>query len=106
MVYTQFLSEDGQSRRLCTWYVEKNISNLTFRLTEYTHADGPALRLHFGDEHKLPHDLARALLDVLGHDATNTLFEESDVRQFLIPLKPCQPFTDGDSSNLPLCPAS
>lgn len=49
--------------------------------------DGPAMRLHFGEEHKIPQKVAQSLVDVVGHDAAARLFEESDVRQFLIPLK-------------------
>ncbi|KAJ8602295.1 hypothetical protein CTAYLR_007848 [Chrysophaeum taylorii] len=51
--------------------------------------DGPTMRVHYGDEHKLPLDLARALVPVVGQDATSALFEESDVRQFLVPLRKC-----------------
>jgi len=49
--------------------------------------DGHALRVHFGQEHKIPLGLAQELVSTIGHEAVSLLYEESDVRQFLIPLK-------------------
>ena len=50
--------------------------------------DGSPLRVHFGDDHKLPQALAASLVEIVGQPAVTTLYEESDVRQFLIRLKP------------------
>jgi len=54
-------------------------------------ADGSPMRVHFGDDHKLPVPLAQALVDVVGPEPVTRLFDESDVRQFLVRLAPLQP---------------
>ena len=49
--------------------------------------DGSPLRLHFGDDHRAPLPILEAVAATLGVDAANALYEESDVRQFLVPLR-------------------
>ena len=53
--------------------------------------DGPALRVHFGEAHKAPMVLLEAVAAALGDGAANGLYEESDVRQFLVPLRRVAP---------------
>ena len=53
--------------------------------------DGPALRVHFGEAHKAPMVLLEAVAAALGDGAASGLYEESDVRQFLVPLRRVAP---------------
>ena len=53
--------------------------------------DGPALRVHFGEAHKAPMVLLEAVAAALGDGAATGLYEESDVRQFLVPLRRAAP---------------